>query len=236
MRITPEANRSGGTETRDLWRGAIALSLLAAGALFILSACQAPLDQKRGGLNEFCNGSDKQCRKGLVCQDGVCTSLNNAPEVCNTVCGRFDDCGASVSGCKDSCLITLQSWSRQTTEAYETCYEATSCSTIASTSKPWNICYQELELKDDREQRCNKLEEHSQTCLNDIGGDYSEEMRSFENACERKARTVPERNWSKTEKCLEHADKAQIQCGELFRCINDKFSLGSKAFPTSRPD
>lgn len=212
--------------------------LVVAGGIVALGACQAPFEDKKGGIGEFCNGVDDQCRTGLVCQEGVCTSLNNAPSVCETVCAKFDECDATVSGCQRACLQTLRKWSPETTETYENCYEEVSCIDIQEREKrPWNVCYEELDLRDSRRQRCDQLEGASETCLSEFSEDYSDEIDSFQTACRRKGRTESEERWSETDECVEFAEQSPIQCGKMFRCINDSFSLSEgNRFPTERPE
>ena len=199
----------------------------------MLAGCQAPLEQKEGGLGDFCNGGDDECRAGMVCQQGVCTSLNNANVVCRDVCDRFSTCGAELENCYNDCLVTLQSWAKEKTAQYQTCYtEDVTCEEITAAQKPQNICYNRLELPDERLTRCEDLRDVADKCL-EGRGDFEQEMSSFWDACRRKGRTVSESRWAEeTDKCKQHADDAK--CGNMFACINENFGVDPQ-FPTTDP-
>lgn len=202
-------------------------------ALIALTACQAPLETKRGAVGEFCNGSDTECRQGLQCDNGICNSPNNSPEVCQDICDKFEACDAAVSECYENCLATLSPWAKEVTETYRSCYvNDVSCAEIQDSQRPQNICYTRLELPEARKSRCDSLESTARRCLAGFEEEYGEQLEDFTSACRRSARTISDEDWSDTDKCVEWANDRQ--CSQLFQCINDNFQL-QENFPTSRP-
>lgn len=206
----------------------------ALGLLVILAGCQAPLEQKRGGPGEICNGSDTQCRQGLVCQEGVCQSINNSEEVCPTICDKFEQCSAGMANCYRNCMATLRDWSEETTQTYADCYENdVTCSEIQDSDAPQNICYARLELPEARESRCTELRDTAEACLEGTG-DYEQRIKDFYSSCKRRGRTVSDQMWEPTQKCEDHATASSPRCGNMFACINENFRL-QQDFPTENP-
>ncbi len=203
-------------------------------------ACQAPLDQKRGALGEFCHGGDNECREGLVCEEGVCQTLNNSLSVCEQVCNRFEECDTRVDNCERSCRPTLQdppTWSQESAEQYASCYEETDCETLQEAESPPNVCYAELEVAEQRLTRCDTLRSTARNCLQSASGDFENRIDNFFSMCRRKARVVSDQNWSATDSCEEQATSEPVRCDRMFECINDEFPLGEgNSFPTTEPD
>jgi hypothetical protein len=198
------------------------------------------MDQKQGAVGEYCSGNDEECREGLVCEQGVCQTGNNSIEACSQVCDRFGECERPLGDCELDCQKTLLDWSKDVTEEYASCYEETSCEQIQDAadrenySAP-NLCYEQLELPEERRQRCTNLKNTAESCLEDVSGDYEDRVRKFSDACHRKARTVNDEKWSQTDSCNDHASASPVRCGQMFGCINDTFPLETD-FPTSNPE
>jgi len=225
------------TVVRNLARrtaASAAALVVAVGAMVGMSAsCQADLEQKKGFLGEFCNGGDDQCRRGLVCEEGVCESFNNAREVCETVCGKYSECELGIENCPASCLETLGEWSEQRTSQYETCHEEVQCSELQGREAPWNVCFNRLpEAPEDRLAVCDNLEDVSNQCLSQVGIDPAGRVQNLVSECQTEARTIPEDRWGENSSCAE-----QDNCATLFRCVNEQFELdGEDELPTSPPD
>lgn len=213
-------------------------SLFAGLALVVTSlafACQAPMDQKQGAVGEYCSGNDEECREGLICKQGVCQTTNNSVEACDQVCDRFEKCERPLGDCERDCQKTLLDWSKDVAEEYASCYEQTSCERIQESDSPPNICYAQLELSEQRLQRCENFRDTAQSCLADASGDYEDRVSDFFDKCRRKARTVSDEKWSATDSCNEHATADPVRCGQMFGCINGNFPMETD-FPTSNPD
>lgn len=207
------------------------LALLGAGAVVALTlSCQAPLEQKKGYQGDFCNGNNDHCQDGLVCRDGVCTSNNNAPDVCDTVCAKYAECSLGVGSCRPSCLKTLREWSEENTSRYETCHEQLQCSTLEGRDDPWNYCYQQLPpAPDSRLDVCDRFERKSRDCFSSGNIERDGRIDNMKGACKAEARTVGTTTWDKVEVCSEQND-----CRTLFECANANFGLeGDDALPTS---
>lgn len=217
-------------ESRRGWTAAFVILLVV-----LIAGCQAPMEDKKGSPGEFCNGKDTQCRTGLVCAQGVCQSLNNSNEVCESVCGRFEQCEAPMNNCYNNCVATLKTWSKEVTETYRTCYEEdVSCQEIQNSGAPQNICYSRLELKDERLERCKTLRDTAKACLQGAG-DFESLHSDFFDKCRRKGRTVSDERWAKaTKDCEDFATGSRTECGNMFACINGNFPL-KKDYPTSKP-
>ncbi|MFB6263562.1 MAG: hypothetical protein ABEL76_08045 [Bradymonadaceae bacterium] len=146
----------GSSPNRFVW-----MLAAAAGLALGVYACTDSMSRKKGAPGEFCNGSDTQCREGLICDEGVCSYQNNARKVCQSVCDKFNrTCNAGVDKCLASCVETLtQCWASEVTQKYASCYnsEQMTCERIESTDKPYNLCYQQLELPQRRLQTCRRL-------------------------------------------------------------------------------
>jgi len=197
------------------------------------------MDQKQGAVGEYCSGNDEECREGLVCEQGICRTDNNSIEACSRVCDRFAECERPLGNCERDCQKTLLDWSKGVTEEYASCYEETSCQRIQDAadrenySAP-NLCYEQLDLPEERRERCNNLKGTAESCLEDVSGDYGDRVSDFFDKCRRKARTVAEEEWSTTDSCNEYATANPVQCGRMFACINENFPLDTD-FPTSNP-
>jgi len=210
------------------------LAMLGAGAIIALTlSCQAPLEQKKGYQGDFCNGNNDDCQGGLVCEKGLCTSLNNAPDVCETVCAKYDECGLGVSSCRPSCLQTLREWSEPNTSRYESCHEEVQCSTLEGRDDPWNYCYQQLPpAPASRLDICDRFERKADSCLSNADISDDGRVSNMKGECTTEARTVGENTWEKVRTCSEQDD-----CRPLFECTNENFNLeGDDALPTSPTD
>jgi len=204
--------------------------------LLVLVGCQASMDQKRGGSGELCNGNDTQCREGLVCEEGVCQSINNSEEVCPRICEKFEQCNAGMENCYQDCMATLKEWGEETTQTYADCYESqVSCSEIQQSDAPQNICYARLELPETREERCKTLRDTAGVCLANAEQDYDGQIDNFYDSCRRRGRTVGDQRWQATDSCEEHATASTPRCGQMFACINDNFRM-QEDFPTQDPN
>ncbi|MFB6371685.1 MAG: hypothetical protein ABEN55_00885 [Bradymonadaceae bacterium] len=211
------------------------LTGLALGVWMLMAGCQAPLEQKRGGSGEICNGDDTQCRQGLVCEKGVCQSINNSDEICPKICDKFRECNAAMQNCYADCVATLRDWSEENTQTYGDCYQNdVSCSEIQSSQNPQNICYSRLDLPAARKERCKTLRDTARSCLSNTGGDYDAQITNFYDSCLRRGRTVSDQRWKATKKCENYATADPPQCGNMFACINENFRL-QEDFPTQRP-
>ena len=233
---------------RDIVRRLVlCLCLLLAGGL--ASGCTASENTKRGGPGEFCNGSDSECRTGLVCERGVCAYPNQRHQVCQNICDRFEQCQANLGSCSDrngsgnglevcyqDCLETLDRWGRDQVMSYQRCYrQDLSCSEIRSSQCPQNICYQRLELDESRVETCDQMEGSIERCYESAGADPSEKIDVFDDACQRRARTASDSDWNSFSSCQE-AFTQNGDCTSLFECFNTELPLGpDEEFPTSAP-
>lgn len=213
--------------------------LMAVGGAIVAGSCQAPLEQKRGYVGDFCNGSDEECRKGLVCEDGVCKSVNNAKDVCDVVCRKYAQCNVGVESCQPACLKTLSEWTKKKTSQYRDCHSTSQCSRFKNRNRPWNYCFNQLPpAPQSRVSACNKISSQSKKCLNARNIDPKGRIKNLKRACKTEARTVSDERWKKNKRCKEQKnDSGDILCVKLFRCANTQFELtGADRLPTSPPD
>jgi hypothetical protein len=86
------------------------LIILAAASLGLV-ACQASTETKQGGLGEFCNNRDSDCREGLICDSGECVSANPAAtDGCQGVCNKIESCGLTEPNCVFECQDEINDW------------------------------------------------------------------------------------------------------------------------------
>lgn len=219
--------------TRWTWSW-LPVCILLGGFALALTSCQAPLETKRGDIGDFCNGEDMDCREGLLCQEGVCDTINNSPDACTKVCDIFGACGARLSGCREGCIDALKFWKTSVIDQYKRCYvEQISCQQIQAAENPQQICYDRLPAApQERLDRCNSLRSTGQQCLGGASGQYEESFNSFDSNCQLQARTRADQIWARSDDCVEAGDAGN--CGQLFRCVNRVFNVDPK-FPTSDP-
>lgn len=184
----------------------------------IATGCTAPEEVLQGAQGEYCNGADDDCRSPLRCRDYVCTAMGSA-ESCVSVCNRLDECGAQVNRCTDACLDATDQWGTEPLEHFVTCFEEDlSCEQLVETDEPYQTCYNELPLSDERAQRCTDFVDAARDC----GGD-SDRVDAFGKECRIMARTRSEEVWSQSDACAERVDDGV--CPDIYECFNETFDL-----------
>lgn len=192
-----------------------------------LAACQAAMETKQGGLGEFCNNRDSDCREGLVCDQGVCVSANPAAmSACERTCNKIDSCGVTEPNCLIDCSNEIQNWGDGVIDTFAACVvDDLSCDEIGDTANSAaQICYDRLPLDDARTERCRTLVQEIQSCR--PGADTGH----FQSDCVYLARTAGQTLWNdKTDACAESVEFGE--CNETVDCVNNIFRYeGDKRF------
>jgi hypothetical protein len=201
------------------------LLMILAVASLGLAACQAAMETKQGGLNEFCNNRDSDCREGLVCEAGVCVMANPAvTDACEQVCMRIDTCGVTEPNCINDCSTEIQNWGDGVIETFASCVvDDLTCEEIGDTANDAaQVCYDRLPLDTERADRCRLLVRELQSCRPGVNTDR------FQSDCVYLARTAGDELWSKTDGCAESVEFGE--CSETVDCINQVFKYEENPF------
>ena len=184
----------------------------------ILSACQAALETKRGGVGEFCNNRDTDCREGLVCENSICTYANpQAGSACENICRKLDVCSIQQGRCLADCGETIKNWGESQISDFEVCIvDEQSCEQLGSSADDAaQTCYDQLPLPETREERCQQFINKVAECDNSIA---TQDLRS---ECIFAAKTVDEETWSNTDDCVDAVEFGT--CGDVYQCLNTVF-------------
>lgn len=199
-------------------RRVFSMLLLVMATAGILSACQAALETKRGGVGEFCNNRDTDCRQGLVCENSICTYANpRAGTACQNICRKLDVCTIEQGRCLADCGETIKNWGDSQISDFEGCIvDDQSCEDLGSSADTAaQTCYDQLPLPEAREERCQRFINEVAECDNDVS------TQSLRSECIFAAKTVDEDTWSGTDDCIEAVEFGN--CGEVFQCLNAYF-------------
>ena len=197
--------------------------LLFVGAAALSIGCVAPAEIQQGAEGEYCNDANEECRAGLECVDFVCTDPDGDTSVpddrCDTICDRLADCDASIDDCVGKCERTTENWGDTAIDAFHTCFtEGKSCQELQDSDDPPQMCYNEIPIPEERENRCADF---VQTAAIDCQAD-SDQREALDISCRATARTSSQSRWADTDDCVEPADSSD--CSELGSCLNDVFS------------
>lgn len=196
--------------------------------LITLVSCRADDEVKRGGEDDFCNFRDSDCRDGFICQSGVCQALvntNTGTYSCADICARLDECGAGEDDCVARCDATFQGsceglacpWSADAVESFGTCIvDELTCEEARQSDAP-DTCYGQIELADDRRERCDAFVAAAERCNGDA------DTGSLRSQCFLLGRTATDESWARTDSCVDRI--AGGECSEIGDCFNTVFEL-----------
>jgi hypothetical protein len=197
------------------------MRLFLASMLFVVTVtgCRADDPIRQGDEGEFCNGRDEDCRRGLVCELGVCVLSGPRPVYdCGDVCTRLAECDAEVGGCQSDCRLTTTDWSLRARNEFGVCMvEELSCDEARETFTP-QVCYSRIEVPDARRTRCDAFVDFARDC----GADNDVLERLLEG-CVAIARVSKASRWDTTATC-EEAMETGI-CDEVATCFNAELEL-----------
>jgi len=187
-------------------------------AVSLLQACATEEEMLKGGLDEFCNGRDDDCREGLVCLEGVCSTGEDPPVyTCAEMCAKLDTCDAMETNCLPDCRTTLTGWSQVAKDSFAVCVvEDVTCEEAQTEFVP-QLCYSRIPLPTDRKDRCDEFASTVRGC--DNTADTEELLQN----CYALGRTGTAEAWSATDRCT-NAVSTGI-CSGIGTCLNDVFSL-----------
>ncbi|MFW6058040.1 MAG: hypothetical protein ACOC9W_04210 [Persicimonas sp.] len=195
------------------------LIMLAAASLGLV-ACQASTETKQGGLGEFCNNRDSDCREGLICESGECVSANPAAtDGCQGICDKIESCGLTEPNCVFDCQDEINDWGDGVIDVFSACViDDLTCDELGSSADDAaQTCYDRLELDDQRVDRCRDFEGEIESCRPERS------TSDFQSDCIYFARTTGE-DWDNTDECVD-AIEFGAECSETMECINTVFSL-----------
>lgn len=203
--------------------------LLLLSAAGILTACQAALETKQGGIGEFCNNRDTDCRDGLICQDSVCAPADpTALNACESICIKLDACAIDEGNCLADCGRTVENWGATQIDDFEQCIvDDQTCDDLGDNAdQAAQFCYNQLTLPAEREATCQLFVNEVNAC------DASLSTQTLRSECLFAARTVDEETWAGTEEC---ADAVQFgTCDEVITCLNTFFLPSNDGAPIAR--
>lgn len=191
-----------------------------------LAACQAAMETKQGGLGEFCNNRDSDCRPGHVCESGVCVVANQLiSDACQQVCERISNCGVTEPNCITDCQSELGggqtqgNWGDEAVEIWSDCVvNDLSCAEFGDTANDAaQICYDRLPLDEQRVERCRTFLDEGRACNSGTAPD------GFQSECVYRARTHDEERWAQTDECVDAMEFGD--CSDVIDCLNATFSL-----------
>jgi hypothetical protein len=205
------------------------LMILAVASLGLV-ACQAAMETKQGGLGEFCNNRDSDCRPGYICENSVCVVANQLiSDACQQVCDRISNCGVTEGNCITDCQAELGAfgnegnWADEAVEVWSDCVvNDLSCAEIGDTpNDAAEVCYRRLPLDETRADRCESFVNEGRAC------NSGELPDGFQSECIYRARTHSDERWELTDECAEAAEFGN--CSEFTGCLNTTFSLPEEA-------
>lgn len=192
---------------------------------FTLGACRADDVVKQGIEGEYCNDRDEDCREGLLCEAGVCKATDAPGSVtCGEVCNHLESCETGEANCEANCRATLDGtceglacpWSTDAADAFGTCILEMSCEE-ALASDATQVCYRELPIDEDRQNRCDAFIAAAQRC------DSAVSVNDLRNACFLLGRTNTAESFARTDACVDRV--ADGLCPEIEDCFNSVFEL-----------
>lgn len=193
-----------------------------------LTGCKADQEVKQGSALEVCNGRDSDCRPGHTCFAGVCRETAIADFDCPSMCERIRRCGARDESCVGDCELTLAGvcdeafpcpWSDEAVIGFGQCViQDLTCEDILSGDAP-TLCYQSLDLPQERAQRCDAIIESMDSCEVD-----SETRAEVFQGCYQLARTTTEESFERILPC-EEAASLEGECEVLLECVASIFEI-----------
>ncbi len=179
-----------------------------------LFACNAEDEMRTGGVGEYCNGRDSDCRAGLVCLQGVCDSLGPRPTYdCDDICERLGECGALGEACASDCRLTTADWSFAARDEFGICLvEDLTCGEAVADFAP-QTCYTRIEIPSERLARCSAFDDTAADC-----GASLRDREELIETCYALARTSVDDAWRPAEDCADLAD-----CAATRACLTSAF-------------
>lgn len=191
-----------------------------------LGGCRAEDEIKQGAAGEFCNNSDTDCRRGSICDRGICRPQEISGTNCESMCQRIEFCEAEEPDCLATCLATIAGgcsvanpcpWRDEAIEAFGRCIiDDLSCAEIQGGDAP-QLCYQEIPLDEARQAECDSLVSAAVTC------NESAETMQLRQSCYRLARTTTDAGFDRTSQCSSRVEDGF--CQEVEDCLNAVFLL-----------
>ncbi len=205
------------TSLRSLLTSATLIALFVAFGLGT-AGCTADEDVLLGGDGEVCH-DHIDCRLTHDCVNFICQPLDSGILVlCEQVCDRFDQCGVVQEACVPACNNTVRQWGDDAKESFRSCLvEDLTCDELLEAENAPQICYNRLELPDDRWARCQEFIGAVREC------DGSEEIAYLRHDCRYFARTRSEEVWAETDACVERLE--DNVCPDIYDCLNQVFTL-----------
>ena len=188
-------------------------------AAFALPACTASETTLQGGMGEYCNGFDDDCRAPLVCENYICVCQDCYWDECTEICNRLDSCDTPLDNCHGSCLNTTQQWGEDQLDQFRTCFvDDLSCADLQASDDPPQTCYRELPLPDERAERCSDFVDEARRC-----GAPTDAIDGLSDDCRVMARTRGDDVWAYSDECVERIDDGV--CRDILDCLDETFQL-----------
>ncbi len=142
-------------------------------------------------------------------------------ESCHAICDRLDGCDAGLEDCASFCLTTIEQWGTDPIASFRTCFlDDHDCWELQQSNNPPQMCYEELDLPEEREARCDEFVELAENCAAD-----SFAVQSLSDQCRMTGRTRDEADWAETEQCIFDGSPP---CAEALDCLNEVFEPDPK--------
>jgi len=190
-------------------RASIALAALALASAVV--SCRAPDEVRRGAVGEWCNGSDDDCRLGLVCERGVCADPGGGPRYsCAEICEHLTSCEAGSETCVDDCKITIEDWAERAVSDFGICLvEDLSCADARADFAP-QTCYERIPIPEDRATSCAAFVEAAKDC---------NAAQTVRNNCRQLARVGRQDAWDEASAACQQAVDAS-DCDGIRTCAD----------------